>query len=64
VYGYAAYIPDMSGQHSKRAQRVLAELLDLVDGMIAIAIHEERERTIKAATKAGGEMRSKTTVTL
>jgi hypothetical protein len=54
----------MSGQHSKRAQRVLAELLDLVDGMIAIAIHEERERTIKAATKAGGEMRSKTTVTL
>jgi len=33
--------------------RVLAELLDLVDGMIAIAIHDERERSAKAATKAG-----------
>src|SRR5262245_30009570 len=37
--------------------RVLAELLDLVDGMIAIAIHEERERSVKAATKAEGEIR-------
>jgi hypothetical protein len=37
--------------------RVLAELLDLVDGMIAIAIHDERERSAKAATKAGGEIR-------
>src|SRR5262245_59645758 len=36
---------------------VLAELLDLVDGMIVIAIHEERERRAKAATKAGGEIR-------
>jgi len=35
--------------------RVLAELLDLVDGMIAIAIYDERERTrsAQAATKAG-----------
>ena len=37
--------------------RVLAELLDLVDGMIAIAIHDERTRSAKAATKAGGEIR-------
>ena len=39
--------------------RVLAELLDLVDGMIAIAIHDERERArgAKAARKAGGEIR-------
>jgi hypothetical protein len=37
--------------------RVLAELLDLVDGMIVIAIHEERERSTKAATKADGEIR-------
>jgi hypothetical protein len=36
---------------------VLAELLDLVDGMIAIAIHDERERSVKAATNAGGEIR-------
>ena len=28
--------------------RVLAELLDLVDGMIAIAIYDERERTRSA----------------
>jgi len=39
--------------------RVLAELLDWVDGMIAIAIHEERERSrnAKASTKAGSEIR-------
>jgi hypothetical protein len=36
---------------------VLAELLDLVDGMIATAIHDERERTAKAATEAGVEIR-------
>jgi hypothetical protein len=43
--------------------KVLAELLDVVDGMIAIAIHDERERIAKAATKTGGEIRYKTTVT-
>jgi hypothetical protein len=39
--------------------RVLAELLDLVDGMIAIAIYDERERTrrAKAATKADSDIR-------
>jgi hypothetical protein len=33
--------------------RLLAELLDLVDGMIAVAVYDERERAAKAATKAG-----------
>jgi hypothetical protein len=39
--------------------RVLAELLDLVDGMISLAIYEERERTrsAEAATKAGSDIR-------
>src|SRR5262245_26577158 len=37
--------------------RVLAELLDQVDGLIAIAIYDERERTAKAASKADGEIR-------
>jgi hypothetical protein len=36
---------------------VLTELLDLVDGMTAIASHEERERSARSATKAGGEIR-------
>jgi hypothetical protein len=42
---------------------VLAELLDVVDGLISVAIYDERERSAKAATKAGGEIRYKTTVT-
>jgi hypothetical protein len=37
--------------------RILSELLDIVDGVVAIAIHDERERSAKAATKAGGEIR-------
>ena len=37
--------------------RVLAELLDLVDGMIAIAIHHERTRSTQAVTKANDEIR-------
>src|SRR5262245_32133940 len=37
--------------------RVLAELLDLVDGLMLVALAEERERSAKAATKAGGEIR-------
>lgn len=36
---------------------VLADLLDLVDGMIAIAIYDEREWAAKAAGKPGGEIR-------
>jgi hypothetical protein len=43
--------------------KVLAELLDLVDGMIAVAVYDERERSAKAATTVGGEIRYKTTVT-
>jgi hypothetical protein len=43
--------------------RVLAELLDVVDGLISVAIYDERERIAKAETKAGGEIRYKTTVT-
>ena len=37
--------------------KVLAQVLDLVDGLIAIAIHDERERVAKATTKAGGDIR-------
>jgi hypothetical protein len=37
--------------------RVLAEVLDLVDGMIAVAVHDERERSAKAATKAASDIR-------
>jgi hypothetical protein len=37
--------------------RVLAELLDVVDGLISVAIYDERERSAKAATKAGDEIR-------
>ena len=36
---------------------VLAELLDQIDGMIAIGIYDERERSAKAATTRPGEIR-------
>jgi hypothetical protein len=31
--------------------RVLAELLDVVDGLISVAIYDERERSVKTASK-------------
>ena len=37
--------------------RVLAEMLDQVDGLILIALADERDRTAKAAIKADGEIR-------
>jgi hypothetical protein len=43
--------------------RVLAELLDAVDGLISVAIYDERDRSAKAATEARSEIRYKTTVT-